>query len=382
MWARRSAGLDIESAARKVQVKPKRLECWERGEYRPTLTQLRKLGRAYKRPIAVFYLPEPPEDFQALRDFRRLPGAVSPVESPGLRFEIRRAQSRRELALELYELAAESPSSLPLSVALSDDPEESAQAIRDLLGIRYEDQVRWAAGYEAFNRWRAALEDRGVLVFQTTEVEVPEVRGFSAYAERLPAIVVNAKDSVRGRLFTMLHELTHILLHQGGVCNLYEETRALSDEQRFEVFCNLVAGAAIVPRAYLLMEEIVAAKRGDVIWTDEELAHLADRYGCSREVVLRRLLVCGRTTEAFYRVKREQLLEEYEEAARRAAARGKTGFAPPHRVAVSSAGPLFVRLVLESYHQEQITASDVADFLDVRLKHLPKIESEVLRVAS
>src|SRR4030042_4366060 len=106
-WGRRSAGLDIESAARKVQVKRECLERWERGESRPTLTQLRKLGRAYKRPIAVFYLPEPPEDFQALRDFRRLPGAVSAVESPELRFEIRRAQSRREPALELYELAAE-----------------------------------------------------------------------------------------------------------------------------------------------------------------------------------------------------------------------------------------------------------------------------------
>jgi hypothetical protein len=43
---------------------------------------------------------------------------------------------------------------------------------------------------------------------------------------------------------------------------------------------------------------------------------------------------------------------------------------------------MFVKLVLNSYHGELITASDVADFLDVRLKHLPRIEAEVLRNVS
>jgi Zn-dependent peptidase ImmA (M78 family)/DNA-binding XRE family transcriptional regulator len=382
VWARRSAGLNVESAANKVQVKPERLESWERGEARPTIKQLRKLGKAYKRPIGVFYLSDAPEDFQALRDFRRLPGAVPLVESPELRFEVRRAQSRRDLALELCELMDAPPPSLPFSATLSDRPDEVAHAIRESLGIRYEHQVGWNPGYEAFNQWRAMLEDRGILVFQAGDVEISEVRGFSISADTFPAIVVNTRDSVRGRLFTMLHELTHILLQQGGVCNLHEETPPLTDEQRVEVFSNRVAGATLVPREYLLAEDLVAAKRQEAAWTNEELGYLADRYGSSREVVLRRLLICGRTTEAFYRAKREQLLEEYEAAARRAAGRGRAGFAPPHRVAISSAGRLFVRLVLDSYHQDRITASDVADFLDVRLKHLDKIESEVLRRAS
>ena len=41
------------------------------------------------------------------------------------------------------------------------------------------------------------------------------------------------------------------------------------------------------------------------------------------------------------------------------------------------AGPGFVRLVLDSYYNERITASDLADFLGVRLKHMPKIEEAV-----
>jgi len=375
VWARNSAGLDMTSAAKKAQVKAERLESWEQGEARPTIEQLRRLGKAYKRPIAVFYLPEPPADFQALRDFRRLYGVNSGSQSPQLRFEVRRAQSRRELALELYGLADGSPPEFQFRANLSDDPEHVGNNIREFLGIRYEDQVKWKPGYDAFNLWRAAIETAGIIVFQATEVEVWEMRGFSIHAPHLPAIAVNIKDSIRGRVFTMLHELTHLALSESGLCDLDEDPLRHSDEQELEVFCNHVAGAALVPREQLLREKLVATKHGQGTWTDEEIAHLADRYGSSREVLLRRLLTCGRTTEDFYREKREQLQQEYETSEMHRDA----GFAPPHRLALSSAGNLFVRLVLANYHQERITASDVADFLEVRLKHLGRIESELRR---
>ena len=42
------------------------------GEAHPSIPQLKKLAGVYKRPLSVFFLPEPPSDFMALRDFRRL----------------------------------------------------------------------------------------------------------------------------------------------------------------------------------------------------------------------------------------------------------------------------------------------------------------------
>jgi hypothetical protein len=68
IWVRESADLPLDSVARKF----KKLKDWETGISRPTIKQLRKLGEIYKRPIAVFYLPEVPKDFQPLRDFRRI----------------------------------------------------------------------------------------------------------------------------------------------------------------------------------------------------------------------------------------------------------------------------------------------------------------------
>lgn len=373
-WARRTSGLDIGTSAKKAQVQPEELNRWEKGEGRPSIPQLRRLARVYKRPIAVFYLPEPPADFQPLRDFRRLAGLLASTESAELRFEVRQAQNRREFAIELYELMEGPPLRFDLTATLSDNPEEVALRLRQFLDVSYGNQLQWKPGYDAFNHWRAALGRVGVLVFQAADTEVAEARGFSIYAEQFPAVVVNIKDSVSGRIFTMLHELSHLALHEGGLCDLSEEGRLFANESQIEVFCNRVAGATIVPRRQLLEESVVVSKSHDAQWEDDEIRFLADRYSCSREVILRRLLICGRLTEEFYRAKRSQLLKEFEtEKAER-----KEGYAPPHRVAVSTAGPFFVSLVLNNYYQGNINVSDVSEFLGARLKHLGKIESAVL----
>ena len=214
-------------------------------------------------------------------------------------------------------------------------------------------------------------------MFQAKGVDVSEMRGFSIHEEKLPAVVVNIKDAVRGRVFTMLHELTHIVLRATGLCNATRPQDIVlptTQEQRVEVFCNYVAGATLVPRDALLNEAIVADKRVDGDWTNEDIRWLAERYGVSREVMLRRLAITGKTSEAFYERKVQELQAEYA----RLSARREEGFAPPYRIAVSTAGPMFVRMVLNSYYGDQITASDVSDFLDVRLKHLTRIEKEVM----
>jgi hypothetical protein len=46
-------------------------------------------------------------------------------------------------------------------------------------------------------------------------------------------------------------------------------------------------------------------------------------------------------------------------------------------VALGRAGRLFAQLVLSNYYLDRVTASDVSDFLEIRLKHLPKIEAEL-----
>ena len=66
-WARLSIGVSPEDAARRAGVTVERLASWESGATEPTVAKLRQLATLYQRPLALFFLPEPPVDFDALR---------------------------------------------------------------------------------------------------------------------------------------------------------------------------------------------------------------------------------------------------------------------------------------------------------------------------
>ena len=106
-WARERAGLQLIEAANRVDIHPTTLEEWEAGHEVPSIAQARKLGEVYRRPLAVFFLPEPPRDFDPQREFRRLPGVTLDNESPELRNALRVALYRRQAALAVYEATGE-----------------------------------------------------------------------------------------------------------------------------------------------------------------------------------------------------------------------------------------------------------------------------------
>ncbi len=366
----------IETAAQKIGVSSDRLAEWEAGDESPTIAQLRKAAEVYKRPLAVFFLAEPPKKFDALRDYRRLPATAKPTQSPDLSLAIRLARSQRELLLEVAE---DSGIELPAIEAdfrrWQDSPQDFAEAARKLLGVSLGAQYSWRQPYEALNNWVKALEGIGVLVFQTGETELDEARGFAIYERPLPVIVANARDSPRGRVFTLLHELAHILLRQSPLCDLHEERAASTEEGRTEVFCNEVAGNILVP-ASALETEVEALRWGSRNPAESDIETLSKRFSVSREVIVRRLLATGRVPLSFYQTKRDQYLAAYRQESQR-----EGGFAPPATMRVRDLGKLYVRTMVTAYHQEAITSADLSNYLGMKLKHLPRVEQLVFKGA-
>lgn len=373
-WGRTSAGFTVEEAAIKAGVKPDLVAAWEIPDSeRPTMNQLRALAKAYRRPISVFYLSTPPRDHDVIHDFRRLPGEVALVYSPPLRLEIRAAYQRRGVALSLLEELEQEPPRFTARLSLDYDPEAAAKIARDVLSVTYAEQVKWREERKAYNAWRSAIEAAGVLVFQAVGIPTTEMRGFSIAEDVLPVIAVNQKDKPNGRTFSLLHEFTHLLLHESGLCDFEENVLRPAAEDRVEVFCNHIAGAALVPREQLLQEPVVAAKgEGRHQWSNEELVALARQYGVSREVVLRRLLIVGRTMQDFYGAKRQEFLAQYKQAQPQVEPGDFKRNLP--REAVSNYGRSFAELVVETYQQDRIALSDAAQYLGVRAKHLPTVE--------
>ncbi|HZR30651.1 MAG TPA: XRE family transcriptional regulator [Terriglobales bacterium] len=379
VWARESAGLSLEAAAKKAGVSKERLEAWESEQeesQKPTFAQLRTLAVAYKRPLAVFYLPEPPKRFEAMHDFRRKAGAGG-IQTPELTLEIRRAHDRREWAIELFEEIEEAPPVINESISIQQDSESAAEIVRKLLRVTLPDQRRWTTDYEAFREWRARIEEAGILTFQATGVDSEEARGFSIGERPLPVAVANIKDAPRGRIFTLLHEVAHILLRESGVCDLHESEE--DAPSRIEAFCNRVAGAALFPGDALLNTSVVRAHpKAEMVWSDAELQQISRQFGGSREAALVRLLGLGLTTQAVY----DQKSAEFKELYAQQKLKQKGGFVPPHELAITSAGPTFTSLVIESFGRERITASDVSDYLQVRLKHLPTIQRDFTKFST
>lgn len=375
-WARESIDLTDVAASRKMGLPDERVAEWESGTVVPSVAQLRKASEVYKRPLAVFFLPEPPFDFDTLRDFRRLDGADAGAWSPALHDDFRRAHEQRDAVLELAELDDVTPPTdwridpLP---ATDDDLAKAGRA--RLLGVG--PLALPASGdrpYDHLNTWVAALEAAGVLVMATSGGRVPvaEMRAFSLYFDEVPVIVVNGADSPRGRLFSLLHEYAHLLLHTEGLCDTTTDRRAVSPNRQLEARCNALAAAMLLPSDLVLASPFVRSHRAHGSpWTYEDLRRAAAPFGVSAEAFLRRLLTLGLVTDTFYAEKREEFLRAYEADAARDRASGGNWY----RNAVRDKGKGFVRLVTDAHRRRVIDTYTAATFLDVKASQLDRLAS-------
>lgn len=366
IWARSVLRMPVEIAAEKIGVSVDRLRDWESGKSHPTVKQLLKLSNVYKQSFAVFYLPQPPEPFvPPVTDYRRISLSRISEYSVSMIQELRNATDRREILLELHQNWPDPFAKFPKT--LDRDAERAGKKIRAGLDISLVRQKETAdsSGRPSFNLWREAIEQSGILVFQAITLDVEEMRGCSIVKSPLPIIMVNRKDAYTGRVFTLLHELVHVLLRTSGLCDLDDSNEIPIHDREIEAYCNRVASATLVPKDDLIKHPIVTSKDSDE-WNLEELRQIAATYGVSREMIMRRLVTLHLADESEYRRIRAILGTQ---SAQRDQSRGVA----PSVNAVSSLGKPFVRSIIDAFNNEQITASDVADYLGVRIKHLNRV---------
>jgi len=371
-WARQTSGATFEDVARRIKVPAATLTKWETHETPLTLTQLRELSAYFKRPLAAFLLPKPPEEPPLPKDYRTLPDGKGMFERETW-LAIRKARRLQSIANELI-LSMERDTKPQFSIArLPDDPESVAQHERERLGISLQKQQRWEHPWEALREWRNAVERLNVLAFQLS-IPVEDVRGFSLGDKEPYVIAISSADAVRARIFTLFHEYGHLLLHDAGICAPRLETRAKRKEAEAEKWCNDFAGFFLFPQQALQQFSTQAKLNGQALF--DVLNEAAGRFKVSEQVVLRRLLHGGLVSKTSYNNSMDELVA----GARKSKQKGGP-VAPAKRCLVEN-GASFPSMVLEARNRGLITYADVSDFLDVRLKYLPEIESDLMaRVA-
>lgn len=373
-WARESINLTPLAAARKMQLPEDRVMQWENGEATPTVVQLRKASDVYKRPLGVFFLAQPPADFDSMRDFRRHPGAEPGEWSPDLHGEFRRAIAQRDAALELAELDEAAPPAIWRLEPLPDDDEQIAAAARQLLLNKSPLPLPRATGtkYEHLNTWVAALEEVGVLVMATSggRVSPTEMRAFSLYYDELPVIMVNGSDAARGRLFSLVHEYAHLLLHTSGLCDITTDTKATDPDRALEARCNRIAAAILMPRGDVLNNpEVIRRQAHSDTWDYASLRDAAAPFGVSAEALARRLLTLGRITQPFYQARRAEFVDAYE----REEEQGTVGGGNWYRTTARDLGKGFVRRIADARRRRVIDSYTAASFLNVKVDQIDRL---------
>jgi Zn-dependent peptidase ImmA (M78 family)/DNA-binding XRE family transcriptional regulator len=375
-WARESAGLDTDTVKKRLNVSTGTIQEWEQGTKKPTLTTLETLASYYKRPLAAFFLPEPPPEPSMPTDFRVLPREKRHPLSKKTRLAIRRATRVQSLATELEQTKGDIGETIAniASASLSDDPEITAESARSSIAITVEDQYSFKSLYEAFDKWRGALESLNIVVYQTP-FPLEEARGFSLLDHKLPIIVINISDAIAARIFTLFHEYAHLLLGASGICIPNETYHDDADAQEVERFCDHFAGSFLVPKHALQKDKYARIISHQSSIDDDCLSDIAQRFKVSKQVILRRLLFCGLISRDQYMNKLEELLSQLRQilSAKRS---NKQGFGlRPSKRCVLENGRLFSSLVMEAKEREYITYSDLADYLSINLKHLGEVQA-------
>ncbi|MCK6454112.1 MAG: ImmA/IrrE family metallo-endopeptidase [Alphaproteobacteria bacterium] len=364
-WAREHAGYGLAEA----EAKFKNIAVWERGEGAPTYAQLEEMADTFKVPVAVFFFPVKPDVPRPEETFRTLPEVVLTTLEPRIKLLLRKA---KVLQLNLSELnGGRNPAPrlitrdlrFPINVA----SERMAAAVRDYLGVTLDEQTAWPSTEIALERWRAAFARAGVFVFKD-QFRSERFAGFCLTDDEFPIIYVNNTAAKARQIFTLFHELAHLLFHTSGVDFRREEEVPpwRNDAARIEMLCNRLAGTLLVPDDAL----IVQLGGRDITF---DVAHeLARHFHVSTLVIYRKLLDRRLIDTAAYRAAH----------ARAEAEREGGGGGNFYNNQMAYLGRAYIEMALKAYHQHRIDETQLADYLLVKPRNIGPLEERFLKAAA
>ncbi|WNM58919.1 ImmA/IrrE family metallo-endopeptidase [Candidatus Nitrospira allomarina] len=364
-WARERAQYSIEEAQQQF----KKIAEWESGSSSPSYPQLEQMSDKFKCPIAVFFFPEPPDVEPIEKSFRTL----TKLEFDQIPREIRvLLRKGRAMQLNLAELNGGTNPAIRMITHLEFEVdgsiEEMAAKVREYMRVPLDQQFQWPSIEIALENWREAFASAGIFVFKEP-FYMDEYSGFCLFDETFPIIYVNNSTTKTKQIFTLFHELAHLIFHTSGVDALddsYIDTLP-ENSQKIEIICNRFAGKLLVP------DDSFDEVRGNLPPDRETASILSNRYNVSREVIYRKFLDRDLIS-----------MKEYEKAAdiwkRQGKREGKGGNYYYNQMAYL--GHRYINIAFKQYYQNKIDKVQLAEYLNMKPKNVNTFEETYARVTS
>ncbi len=361
VWAREALALNKTDAAERTNISIKRLTQLEEGERLPTLGELKALSKEYKRTIATLLLAEPPKEKPLPNDRRTVDSSQLGNFHEKSILAIRKA---RAMANALIELKSDAGIEIPkfgLSASINEPPGEAATKLRVELNL---DEIRdFDKINDVLEGYIEKLESLGVAIFQLSLTQ-DNLRGFSIIDEEVPIIgIKRGGEPPTAKIFTLFHELGHLLLNEGGICDL-----SFKSNIAIEKWCNEFAAEVLIPKAELVQAELVQQHRAsnEMIWSKKELIELGEYFHVGPLAILRSLKELQLTTSSFYNEKHEAWNKPQFGRSKKPEGRNIP------KETIKEKGKSYVWLAFNAYDQNRINLKDLSDFLGVRLSYIPK----------
>jgi Zn-dependent peptidase ImmA (M78 family)/DNA-binding XRE family transcriptional regulator len=245
-WAIEESGYSADEIAARLDISPETVKSWLRGRDQPGLTKFRRLAAVLKRTPSTLLLPSPPQRHYPRVKFRRATGEARTQLNPVERRYIREAARLQRILSWVLEELGRKTVSLPRAEVRS-DTEGVARRIRDDLGVTEAIQIGWKSSSTALDAWRSALEDKGILVF-LLPLGASSCRGFSLGDARAPVVAVNTYWNTEARIFSMFHELGHLVTGTDSACLEVGLAGGMAEPgDDVERWCERLSAAVLMP---------------------------------------------------------------------------------------------------------------------------------------
>ncbi len=257
-------------------------EKWLTKEDYPTYKQLVKISEAFHIPFGYLFLEKIPEKKLPITHYRTFNPNTHSI-SDELFDTIIQVKKMQEWIKDILLEWGHTPLPYAGKYNIHIDKQIIVNEIKKVLKLESgwaEGKINWK---EAFDFLVNKFEETGIFVVINgvvgnnthRKLEVSEFRGFVLYDEIAPFVFINNNDFESAKIFTLIHELVHILIGQTASFDL---RNLLSADNEIEKFCDRCAAEFLVPE-----NELKNIK-------DINYENLARQFKVSQIVIARRLL--------------------------------------------------------------------------------------------
>lgn len=372
-WAREFYNMNAEEAAKAIGVDVERYCNWEAGTDHPTYAKLRKISEVFRKPSAVFFFPVPPQLPPIKGDLRTLPDDVVNHFSKNVIIQFEKAKVYQISLRELYN------NRKSIFMHKGEFPSDTAALcdyFRTALAFPITAQKAQRSTKVVFEIYRKKFYDIGIYVFKDSFRD-NGISGLCIADSQFPVIMINNSMSFARQIFTLFHELYHLVMDTSGAEIICDDYYIMLNQTQstIEHSCDTFANMFLVP-----LDDFQAELQKTSL-DEHRIEELAKLYSVSREAIMYKLWKLGKITTNDYTTLKETF---YRDAIRIKETKkdGTSSSGNYYSTKLSYLGQNYTGEVFKQYFSGKIDSIRASEMLQSKVDHLPKLESAYFRRVS